>query len=382
MAITTITAIYIGNFAEIDTVEGSTFNPLNTTGENYTTGFVPNSTSVTAAGMQVLSIAQEDAGQGTIQEDDRAYLSGAFYVPAGSFTYDTGGGSVTSVLDHSMVINAAVLLGDGSTINVQLSVFQTLNGDMFIADPDLNNRVIQSINFGSLVNDFYSNKDPNLQTSGATLSVCFAADSMILTDRGQVCIADLAAGDLVQTMDHGLQPIRWIGSNRIDAIDLRVNEKLYPVRIKAGALGDHMPEHDLLVSRQHRMFVRSKVAARMFGAEEVLVSAHRLLGLKCVELATDVDHVEYYHMLFDRHEVVFANGAPAESLLTGQEALHALSDDARAEIELLFPEVLDPLFVPETARHVVAVGHQARKMLERHHLHGLALVTEMGAGTA
>lgn len=382
MAITTITAIYIGNFAAIDTVEGTTFNPLNTSGENYTSGFVPNSTSVTAAGMQLLSIAQDDAGQGTIQEDDRAYLDPPFYVPAGSFTYDTGGGAVTSLLDHSMVINAAVLLGDGSTINVQLNVFQTVNGDMFIADPDLNNQAIQSISFGTLVNDTFSNKNPSLQTTGASLVVCFAADTMILTDRGQVCIADLAAGDLVQTMDNGLQPIRWLGSRKIDAIDLRMNEKLYPVRIKAGALGDHMPEHDLLVSRQHRMFVRSDVAGRMFGADEVLVAAHRLLGLKGVELATDVDHVEYYHMLFDRHEVVFANGAPAESLLTGHEALHALSDDARAEIERLFPEVLDPLFVPETARHVVSVGHRARKMLERHHLHGLALVTETGAGKA
>lgn len=85
-------------------------------------------------------------------------------------------------------------------------------------------------------------------------------------------------------------------------------------------------------------------------------------------------------MLFDRHEVVFANGAPAESLLTGHEALRALSDDARAEIELLFPEAFDPLFVPETARHVVSVGPRARKMLERHHLHGLALVTAETAG--
>ena len=53
----------------------------------------------------------------------------------------------------------------------------------------------------------------------------------------------------------------------------RAYPKVQPVRILAGALGHGMPQRDLLVSRQHRMLVSSAICERMFGLEQVLVSA-------------------------------------------------------------------------------------------------------------
>lgn len=55
----------------------------------------------------------------------------------------------------------------------------------------------------------------------------------------------------------------------------------------------------------------------MFGTDEVLVAAKQLLQLDGIDIATDVERVDYYHILFDRHEVMILNGAETESLYTG-----------------------------------------------------------------
>lgn len=90
---------------------------------------------------------------------------------------------------------------------------------------------------------------------------CFAAVTMIETGRGAVAIEKLTEGDLVQTRDHGLQPIRWIGWRTVDA-----RHDLAPIRIKAGTFGN---DRDLLVSPQHRILVSDWMAELLFGEDEV-----------------------------------------------------------------------------------------------------------------
>jgi ABC-type branched-subunit amino acid transport system ATPase component len=75
--------------------------------------------------------------------------------------------------------------------------------------------------------------------------------------------------------------------------------------------------------------------------------------------------VTYLHLLFDHHEVVFANGAEAESLYTGTQALRALTRDARAEIFTLFPELRDSRDTPVAARPLTD-GRTGRKLSARH----------------
>ncbi|MBL4919392.1 Hint domain-containing protein [Szabonella alba] len=212
----------------------------------------------------------------------------------------------------------------------------------------------------------------NLVGSGAidtehTGVVCFARGTMIETDRGPVAIEELERGDRIETLDHGYQRIRWIGSRRIFAEELATNPKLRPIRISTGALGHGFPEADVLISRQHRVLVVSKIAERMFGTHQVLVPAGQLLQIEGIEVAEDVTYVEYFHFLFDRHQIVFAAGAPMESLFTGVEALKSISAEARREIFEILPELeaISATRLPEPIRPIYS-GRSARKMAMRH----------------
>ncbi|MCQ0969581.1 Hint domain-containing protein [Paracoccus sp. TK19116] len=203
---------------------------------------------------------------------------------------------------------------------------------------------------------------------------CFTRGTPIEVDGGEVAIEDLSAGDLVMTLDHGLQQVRWIGSRKIDATELAANPKLRPIRIMAGALGRGLPQQDVLVSPQHRVLVRSKIAERMFGQAEVLAAAKQLLLLDGIDVAMDVDEVEYFHILFDSHQIVFACGAPMESFYTGKQALRMMSPEAREELFSILPQLAEmdaDSMIP--ARHLVP-GRQARKLSARHRQNDVQLL--------
>lgn len=203
--------------------------------------------------------------------------------------------------------------------------------------------------------------------------LCFTRGTMIETPEGLRAIEDLRAGDLVLTRDNGAQPIRWIGKRLLSAAALQNNPDMRPIRIRAGALGQNTPAADLVVSPQHRVLVRSKVAQKMFGTTEVLVAAKQLLQIEGIDICTEAEGVEYVHMLFDRHEVVFANGAEAESLYTGPEAIKSVGAAALAEIYGIFPELRDRDYAPQGARMLLS-GRMGRKLASRHLQHQKPLV--------
>ncbi|MBC9247755.1 Hint domain-containing protein [Paracoccus sp. 11-3] len=201
---------------------------------------------------------------------------------------------------------------------------------------------------------------------------CFVTGTLIETDQGQCRVETIAVGDLVMTRDHGLQPVRWRSSRRIGPDELRTNPKLLPIRIAAGALGANQPSRDLLVSPQHRILVRSAIARRMFGADELLVPARQLLDLPSVSIVQDAHDVTYVHLMFDHHEVLMSNGAQTESLYPGPQALAALGEKAEQEIMTIFPWLssADACFGPARA---FATGLRARKLIDRHIRHNRPL---------
>lgn len=188
---------------------------------------------------------------------------------------------------------------------------------------------------------------------------CFTAGALILTDDGERPVETLQVGDLVATKDHGLQPIRWIGGRLVSVSAMRRNVDLRPIRISAGAMGNGHPRQDLLVSPHHRVLIRSKIAQRMFGSNEILVAVDGF------EIDEGDDLVMYYHLLLDRHEVIFANGAETESLYPGPQGMNAIGPDAAREIVAIFPELGEGGILPNPARMLIA-GRHGRNLAARH----------------
>lgn len=231
-------------------------------------------------------------------------------------------------------------------------------------DPSVNYTVLQGdpANPSPAVADTY----PELaDLTGPLPPPCFARGTMIETDRGAVAVESLSAGDLIVTRDNGLQPIRWVGSRVLDGRWLAVKPNLKPVRIAKGALGAGLPNADLVVSPQHRILVRSAIAQKMFGTGEVLVAAKQLLQIDGIDIVEGDEGVEYFHILFDRHEVVISNGAETESLYPGPEALKTIGAAALDEVLTIFPELADDAEGPVAAREL-ASGRMGRKLAVRH----------------
>jgi Ca2+-binding RTX toxin-like protein len=289
---------------------------------------------------------------GTLYE--RSEVSGLDDNSVGTFTLLASGMVINFGLgsDNSGTPGVAdgILLSDilnNSTPGVQgAGTFQITDGDESGTVGNISFEDFETINFGVL---------------------CFARGTLIKTIDGEIPIEKLTAGTRVLTMDRSYQEIRWIGSCALDRIDLQANLRLKPIIIRADALGAGFPEQDLIVSPQHRIFVRSVIAEKMFGTREVLIPANKLLTLDGIDILEHTpDGIEYWHMLFDDHQIVWSNGTPSESLFTGPEALKAVSLEGRLEIQTLFPEICEPDFEPIAARYIPEKGRLMKKFAQRH----------------
>lgn len=203
--------------------------------------------------------------------------------------------------------------------------------------------------------EFQGVTSTNELTFENTNVVCFTRDTMIATPEGERPIQSLKVGDLVTTADGEAKPLRWIGARLAPALG-----PLAPVTIRAGALGN---DRDLRVSPLHRMLVSGWRAEMLFGEREVLVAAKHLLNGDTIFVA-EGGQVEYFHMLFDDHEIVFANGAASESLHPGAENLDGFGEAAREEIFALFPELRDDPTAYGAAARTSLRAFEARVLAE------------------
>lgn len=235
-----------------------------------------------------------------------------------------------------------------------------------------------SVEFATARNDFAANNimlsDIKYTTGQA---VCFAAGTEILTPNGVVKVEDLCVGDLVETLDQGEQPIRWLEHTTLTAQSLADRPGQRPICIRAGALGAGRPAKDLVVSPMHRMLVRSPIVQRMFGADEVLICAKQLLALDGVDYAPLSEGVVYYHVMLDQHGILIANGCESESFYPGPEALKMVGEVARQKLSALglcpAPDQRGRRSLPKPARLLVQ-GQRARRLVERHRRNAKALI--------
>ncbi len=149
-----------------------------------------------------------------------------------------------------------------------------------------------------------------------------------LADGRQVPVEDLAPGDAVITRDHGAQPLRWKG-----AVTLRAEGGFAPVVVLPGVMGN---PGALSVSPHHRLFLYRRDARALAGAAELLVQARHLVDGAAI-LRREGGFVEYHSLVFDAHEVIYAEGVPCESLMVCPSVLTRLPEDLAAPLREAFP---------------------------------------------
>lgn len=347
--------ISIGNHPDLDPTEVGTgiTNPGALSGKTWS-----NADTDATNNAEIVSVRLNDAnGDGRIYDGEGHYEHG---------TYRLNGESGTSSnVDSYTQWNATVVTKDAAGNDVTSSrivhVTQFANGDTFIGQVNnLDGLDIKSITLDSVHVDTFTHFAPDNSVDGSTLVTCFTSGTLISTQHGLLDIAQLSVGDKVITMDRGYQPIRWIGKSKVKATG-----NLAPIKILTGTLGHGMPTRDLRVSPQHRILMRSRIARRMFNSAEVLIPAKKLLDLPGVSVDTSEEYVTYWHILFDRHEIVYSEGAATESFYTGKQAMKSVGQEAREEIMELFPELKQAESPPVPARPIVR-GMAQEILVARH----------------
>jgi hypothetical protein len=133
---------------------------------------------------------------------------------------------------------------------------------------------------------------------------CYRSGTRILTHRGEVAVEALRVGDLVHTvLADALAPIIWTGRREVHCARHPQPQKVWPVRIAAGAFGPGRPHTDLFLSPDHAIYVYA-----------VLIPVKHLINGSSIA-QVPVDRVSYHHVELAQHDVLLAGGLPAESFL-------------------------------------------------------------------
>lgn len=194
--------------------------------------------------------------------------------------------------------------------------------------------------------------------------ICFAAGTFIATPSGPKLVEHLDVEDLVLTKDDGVQAIRWIGRRRMTGARFMAMPELRPVRIRRGALGPDSPNRDVWVSPQHRMLLSGANAELLFNTDEVLVAAKYLINDRDITVDHRIPQTEYIHLMFEKHQIIWANGAETESFHPGFTKREAVPHDQMSAMHQLFPDLRDdPHIYGASARRALKSSESAMFLL-------------------
>lgn len=351
MGIDVWSAIYLGTVADLDTNEGTL------AGEGA-------SALLTSYGSSAAPISDNVVDVTTNSADDVMTRDNAGTSDTLSFETSPGGPTDTTTIDSIYNVVVEFTFADNSTftLNGAANVVQDTDGNLFLVVedfvggvfPKIFNDQIVSVSIESINDDAVpslnqgSYGQQNFNSTSAGPSMCFLPGTRILTPSGEVPVEALGVRDLVVTLDDGPQPILWRGQRRMNfaASDPRYK----PYRIKAGSLGHGLPRRDLRLSRQHRVMVDDR-------GEDVLAPACGLSAWRGVSRMNGCRHVEFHTLLLPRHSIIFAEGAPVETLYPGAMALATLDQTRCDEILRLLPGVEDDV--------MAVYGAPCRRVLTR-----------------
>lgn len=131
--------------------------------------------------------------------------------------------------------------------------------------------------------------------------LCFIKGTLIQTENGDIPVEDLLVGDHVITLSEQKKPIKWIGMGRFLATRAHRNAAT-PVIVRKGALADNVPYHDLRVTKGHAFYI-----------DDVLIPVEFLVNHRSILWDDHAREITVYHVELEAHDIMVANGAPAES---------------------------------------------------------------------
>lgn len=158
-------------------------------------------------------------------------------------------------------------------------------------------------------------------TPGTPNIPCFLNGTQIETARGHMLVEHLNPGDLIVTKDAGHLPLRAIGRFQPTKADLLRNPGLAPVCLPAGSVGNRA---DLYLSGAHRILLGGPETELFFGQAEVLVPSRHCVGRNGIHVTRHSIRLVYYHLVFDTHVILRAQGSWTESLFLADLAQHCL----------------------------------------------------------
>lgn len=276
---------------------------------------------------------------------------------------DFGAGEAGSIDDGDQTNNDFVDLENFYTTENRL-VIEALGEDDFASNIDMLRQdaadgrldgIINGNDYSSIISGLdLTLKNDGIAVTGDALTydntnvICFARGVRIATGHGEVAVENLQVGDRVVTRDNGFQKIRWIGST-----SCRAEGKLAPILFKKGSIGNTA---EIMVSPNHRMLVRGIAVELVSGDSEALIPAKFMVNDEDI-VSVEGGVVEYFHILFDRHELIWSHGCWSESFLPGEMGWNAICEGKRQEILSRFPTLCQ--------RFTRGYGAAARQVLDR-----------------
>ena len=228
--------------------------------------------------------------------------------------------------------------GDGSTtVKVQIGTSTTATETFTFASTTASNFSIVSDNFAGP----YPSGTTSPGTEIAYAAACYVTGTRIRTTRADVPVEALQVGDLAVTASGRVRPITWIGHREVACAAHPVPSEVWPVRVRAGAFGvgeggTARPTRDLFLSHGHPVLV---------GDGE----AEHLVPIMCLVNGTSIERIEvasttYWHIELDAHDILLAEGLPAESFLDFGNRAWFAPDDQRiaADHALTNPDFVVP----------------------------------------
>jgi T5SS/PEP-CTERM-associated repeat protein len=217
----------------------------------------------------------------------------------------------------SDAINLTNIKGTSAQFNSATDQLDVLNGSTNVATLQLDSTIPTGQQFEVTP---YGNNGSTIEFAAP----CYCRGTLIHTEHGEMPVENLAIGDVVITTSGTTRPIKWIGRRKVAA---RFADPLtaWPVRIKAGALGDNVPSRDLLLSPDHAILV-----------DDILIQVGALVnGSSIVRESHVPEFFTYYHIELEDHSLILAESTPAETFV---DNIDRMSFDNWAEHQALYPD--------------------------------------------